>query len=133
MLLCSVTALTLLIYVTFYKPYFDFSSFILRVIYLTIFVTFLLFVALIGFSSWGDGIGFSIGVNLGNGLISVSGFLGGLDLNLNNKPMIAGIVIFSRVYIGVHYPSDVISGWLIGTVYGLLLIKSWGYFNRDKP
>ncbi len=38
---------------------------------------------------------------------------------------IAGIVIFSRVYIGVHYPSDVIAGWLIGTVYGLLLIKSW--------
>ena len=45
---------------------------------------------------------------------------------------IAGIVIFSRVYIGVHYPSDVIAGWLIGTVYGLLLIKSWEYFNKDK-
>ena len=45
---------------------------------------------------------------------------------------IAGIVIFSRVYIGVHYPSDVIAGWLIGTVYGLLLVKSWVYFNRDK-
>ena len=45
---------------------------------------------------------------------------------------IAGIVIFSRVYIGVHYPSDVIAGCLIGIVYGLLLIKSWGYFKRDK-
>ena len=49
-LLCSVTALTLLIFVTFYKPYFDFTSFICRVIYLTIFVTFLLFTAFIVFS-----------------------------------------------------------------------------------
>jgi len=45
---------------------------------------------------------------------------------------IAGIVILSRVYIGVHYPSDVIAGWFIGTVYGLLLVKSWEYFKRDK-
>ena len=45
---------------------------------------------------------------------------------------IAGIVIFSRVYIGVHYPSDVIAGCLMGTLFGLLLIKSWGYFNRNK-
>ena len=45
---------------------------------------------------------------------------------------IAGIVIFSRVYIGVHYPSDVIAGCLIGTLYGLLLVKSWRYFNRDQ-
>ena len=45
---------------------------------------------------------------------------------------IVGIVIFSRVYIGVHYPSDVIVGCLIGTLYGLLLVKSWVYFNRNK-
>ena len=45
---------------------------------------------------------------------------------------IAGMVIFSRVYIGVHYPSDVIAGWLIGTLYGLLLVKSWTYFKKGN-
>ena len=45
---------------------------------------------------------------------------------------IAGMVMFSRIYIGVHYPSDVIAGWLIGTLYGVLLIISWGYFYKNK-
>ena len=45
---------------------------------------------------------------------------------------IAGTVIFSRVYIGVHYPSDVIVGCIIGTLYGILLLKSWRYFNTNQ-
>ena len=45
---------------------------------------------------------------------------------------IAGTVIFSRVYIGVHYPSDVIVGCIIGTVYGILLMKCWRYFNTNQ-
>ena len=39
------------------------------------------------------------------------------------------IVMFSRVYIGVHYPLDVISGCILGTFYGLLLVKAWDYIN----
>ena len=45
---------------------------------------------------------------------------------------IAVIVIFSRVYIGVHYPSDVISGCVLGSLYGLLLIKCWNHFHKHK-
>jgi len=45
---------------------------------------------------------------------------------------IAGIVIFSRVYIGVHYPSDVIFGCIIGIVYGILLMKGWKYFDNKQ-
>ena len=45
---------------------------------------------------------------------------------------IAGMVIFSRVYIGVHYPSDVISGCILGTLYGFLVIKCWDHLNKNK-
>ena len=45
---------------------------------------------------------------------------------------IAGIVIFSRVYIGVHYPLDVISGSVMGSLYGLLVVKCWNQFNKNK-
>ncbi|HIN19276.1 MAG TPA: phosphatase PAP2 family protein, partial [Candidatus Marinimicrobia bacterium] len=41
----------------------------------------------------------------------------------------AGIVMFSRVYIGVHYPSDVMAGCILGVVYGLLLVKGWKFYH----
>jgi len=43
---------------------------------------------------------------------------------------LAIMVMFSRVYIGVHYPSDVVAGCLIGVVYGLVISKTWDYFNQ---
>ena len=44
--------------------------------------------------------------------------------------LIAGVIIFSRVYIGVHYPSDIISGCILGSLYGLLVIKCWDYYKK---
>ena len=43
---------------------------------------------------------------------------------------VAITVLFSRVYIGVHYPMDVLSGCILGSMYGLMLVKGWSYFNN---
>ncbi|MFA6151311.1 MAG: phosphatase PAP2 family protein [Chitinophagaceae bacterium] len=40
----------------------------------------------------------------------------------------AFMVAYSQVYVGVHYPLDVICGGLLGTVIGILT----GWFFRDK-
>ncbi len=39
-------------------------------------------------------------------------------------------IMFSRVYIGVHYPLDVISGCILGSLYGLILVKGWDYVDN---
>ena len=38
---------------------------------------------------------------------------------------IAALVGYSRIYLGVHYPGDVLGGALIGVICGLLVM--WGY------
>ena len=42
------------------------------------------------------------------------------------------IIMFSRIYIGVHYPLDVISGCMLGMFYGFILIKGWNYLKNRK-
>jgi len=39
---------------------------------------------------------------------------------------LAAIVAFSRVYLGVHYPFDVLAGAFLGTVIGAILFRATG-------
>jgi len=44
----------------------------------------------------------------------------------------AGVIGFSRIYIGVHYPLDVIFGAIIGLLSALLVLKMENNFLDDK-
>ncbi len=38
---------------------------------------------------------------------------------------IAALVSYSRVYVGAHYPFDVLAGGVIGIIFGLFFFKIW--------
>lgn len=42
----------------------------------------------------------------------------------------AVIIAYSRIYVGVHYPLDVLTGMLFGLVYGFIFYKLLIYFLR---
>jgi undecaprenyl-diphosphatase len=59
-----------------------------------------------------------------------------LILLLKNKLIALGLVLwvlllcYSRVYLGVHYPSDVLGGIIVGTIMGFIAYKSYTLLQR---
>lgn len=45
---------------------------------------------------------------------------------------VAGSIAFSRIYVGVHYPGDVIAGGLLGLIFGLLFYRIWAIILGRK-
>jgi len=46
---------------------------------------------------------------------------------------LAGLVAYSRVYLGVHYPGDVVFGGLLGYGIAMLLFRLWKWLCTQSP
>lgn len=46
--------------------------------------------------------------------------------------VLAGMIAFSRLYVGVHYPSDVIVGTVIGALIGGILYRIFGEKKKNR-
>lgn len=46
--------------------------------------------------------------------------------------VVALLTGYSRIYVGVHYPSQVLLGWATGAFVGFVLVKTWTAFEKTR-
>ncbi len=75
--------------------------------------------------------GYSFTSNHATNMFAFAFFLGAYYPKL--RPwffVLATIIAYSRVYVGVHYPSDVLGGALLGLLIGWLMLRIWKYVTH---
>ena len=45
---------------------------------------------------------------------------------------IAGLISYSRIYIGVHYPLDIVCGMVVGSIIGIVFYRIWEKTNYSS-
>jgi membrane-associated phospholipid phosphatase len=76
-----------------------------------------------------------------NHSVNAFAFMVPFYLLINNRlkyafAAIASLVAFSRVYVGVHYPSDIVAGSVLGVIVAISVMKGYGWAcerYKSKP
>ena len=56
----------------------------------------------------------------------------GLDIKILFKTVLAVLIALSRLYVGVHYPTDVLGGAIVGWLSAILALKISVFTEKKK-
>jgi hypothetical protein len=62
----------------------------------------------------------------------IGGSYGAANLVSVVMPLLVAVIGASRIYLGVHYPTDIIGGWLLGSIILIIVVSLYDNFYPTK-